>query len=245
MYSRKLTMAAPIGVDAWLLAAYRPVPRLVHHLASPRAWLTSVGADTATAELASAALWLAGAWLAIGSAAALTSALPGVIGRSGRAVARVFLPRALYRLAAGAAGMGVLLCPAVAGAASSTPAVSAGAHAGTATPTPAWPTDDTLPAPAWPNSSARPTTPRAAGPTTTPGADRAAPTGHRTGTVVVQPGDSLWRIAAARLPGHPSERRVAVAWPRWYAANRRVVGNDPDHIVAGQLLYAPIEEDPS
>ena len=32
---------------------------------------------------------------------------------------------------------------------------------------------------------------------------------------------------------------VAEAWPRWYALNREVVGDDPDHILPGQRLVVP------
>jgi nucleoid-associated protein YgaU len=69
------------------------------------------------------------------------------------------------------------------------------------------------------------------------------PTQHRdaTRTVVVQPGDSLWRIAAEHLPGHPTPKRIARAWPRWYAANRAVIGDDPNLIVPGQHLHTPPE----
>lgn len=56
---------------------------------------------------------------------------------------------------------------------------------------------------------------------------------------VVVPGDSLWRIAAARLrPAAPAadiERR----WHRWYAANRALIGPDPDLIIPGQALHPP------
>jgi hypothetical protein len=51
---------------------------------------------------------------------------------------------------------------------------------------------------------------------------RAAPMAAR----VVAPGDTLWGIAGAD-------------WPRWYAANRAVVGPDPDLIRPGQRLVPP------
>jgi len=65
---------------------------------------------------------------------------------------------------------------------------------------------------------------------------RPASTAH----VVVAPGDSLWSIAAARLDD-PRPARVAASWPRWYAANRAVIGSNPDHIVAGQVLDIPAQ----
>jgi nucleoid-associated protein YgaU len=58
-------------------------------------------------------------------------------------------------------------------------------------------------------------------------------------TVVVRPGDSLWRIAAAHLPPGAGAADVAAAWPAWYAANRATIGADPSLIRPGQVLTAP------
>jgi len=52
-------------------------------------------------------------------------------------------------------------------------------------------------------------------------------------------GDSLWAIAARHLGPHATRRQVAHEWPRWYAANRKVIGADPNLIRAGQVLTAP------
>lgn len=57
--------------------------------------------------------------------------------------------------------------------------------------------------------------------------------------VVVRAGDTLWDIAARALPGEPSPEAIAAAWPRWYAANRAVIGADPNVIHPGQHLRAP------
>lgn len=57
--------------------------------------------------------------------------------------------------------------------------------------------------------------------------------------LVVAAGDSLWTIAAAHLPASASTAAVDRAWRRWYAANRSVIGPDPDLIVPGQLLLPP------
>lgn len=59
--------------------------------------------------------------------------------------------------------------------------------------------------------------------------------------VTVEPGDSLWTIAAAHLPGGSPNAAIAAAWPRWYAANRAVIGDDPNLIHPGQVLSAPEE----
>ncbi|MBB6567207.1 LysM peptidoglycan-binding domain-containing protein [Kribbella sandramycini] len=59
------------------------------------------------------------------------------------------------------------------------------------------------------------------------------------GELVVRRGDSLWAIAARELGGGASYRAIAVRAGEWYAANRRVIGPDPDLILPGQVLQAP------
>lgn len=89
-------------------------------------------------------------------------------------------------------------------------------------------------APAAP-ASPSPTPPASAAPTP-PGAPSDA---GKSGDVLVRPGDSLWRIAASRLGGEATDARIAREWPRWWAANRHVVGDDPDLILPGQRLSPP------
>ena len=60
-----------------------------------------------------------------------------------------------------------------------------------------------------------------------------------TKTVTVQPGDSLWRIAARVLPRGTSAAVIERSWHRWYAANRTVIGPDPSLIQPGQHLTPP------
>ncbi len=59
------------------------------------------------------------------------------------------------------------------------------------------------------------------------------------GEVVVRRGDSLWSIAARQLGPLASDVDIAVHWPKWYAANRHVIGDDPGLIVPGQILQPP------
>jgi nucleoid-associated protein YgaU len=68
--------------------------------------------------------------------------------------------------------------------------------------------------------------------------------GRRPATVVVESGDCLWNIAARRL-ARPTAARIAVAWPRWWRANRARVGADPDLIRPGQRLRPPVFRSPS
>jgi hypothetical protein len=66
--------------------------------------------------------------------------------------------------------------------------------------------------------------------------DRAMP----DGAVVVRRGDTLWDIAARHLGPGATPAAIAREWPRWYAANRAVVGPDPGRILPGQRLVPPV-----
>ncbi|GAA3281889.1 LysM peptidoglycan-binding domain-containing protein [Paenarthrobacter aurescens] len=57
--------------------------------------------------------------------------------------------------------------------------------------------------------------------------------------VVVQDGDSLWSIAASRLGPFATDVDVALTWPKWYSANRAVIGSDPTALRPGQVLQPP------
>jgi len=59
--------------------------------------------------------------------------------------------------------------------------------------------------------------------------------------VTVRPGDTLWALAAARLPTGADDVRVDRAWHTWYSANRRVVGPDPNLLLPGQRLRVPVD----
>ncbi|MCK0111391.1 LysM peptidoglycan-binding domain-containing protein [Ornithinimicrobium sp. F0845] len=93
------------------------------------------------------------------------------------------------------------------------------------------------PAPRAPEPGWRPTTPPAS-------PDPSAITlvsrgGAQPDSVVVRAGDTLWDIAARHLGDDADAGAVAAAWPRWYAANRATIGDDPDHILPGTHLVPP------
>jgi nucleoid-associated protein YgaU len=56
---------------------------------------------------------------------------------------------------------------------------------------------------------------------------------------VVRRGDALWDVAARHLGPDASHGEIAREWPRWYAANRAVIGGDPDLIRPGEILTPP------
>jgi nucleoid-associated protein YgaU len=60
--------------------------------------------------------------------------------------------------------------------------------------------------------------------------------------VIVRPGDTLWAIARRSLRPGASEAEVAAASVEWFAANRAVIGNDPDLIFPAQRLHPPTKE---
>ena len=57
--------------------------------------------------------------------------------------------------------------------------------------------------------------------------------------VTVLAGDTLWDIVAAQLGPEASDVDIALEWPRWYAANRGLIGGSPDVLLPGQILQAP------
>ncbi|MFD6141983.1 hypothetical protein [Promicromonospora sp. NPDC060271] len=73
--------------------------------------------------------------------------------------------------------------------------------------------------------------------------------GQRTGAgreplVVVEPGDTLWAIAAGRLAAEqagtpPADAEIAAAVTRWHHANRQALGANPDLIRPGMVLREP------
>ncbi|MGD9957618.1 MAG: LysM peptidoglycan-binding domain-containing protein [Candidatus Nanopelagicales bacterium] len=76
--------------------------------------------------------------------------------------------------------------------------------------------------------------PQPAAPAASPASPGAAPA-----TYVVRPGDSLWAIAARHLGPSASDAAIAAEWPRWYRANRAVIGDDPGLIHVGTRLAVP------
>lgn len=59
---------------------------------------------------------------------------------------------------------------------------------------------------------------------------------------VVEPGDTLWSIAARAL-GTDDARRIARYWPKIHRRNRAILGSNPNLIYPGQKLRLPGEDD--
>jgi hypothetical protein len=110
-------------------------------------------------------------------------------------------------------------------------------------PDPVW---TALPEPGWMPSPPpeAPLLPAADAALVTSGAQRAngsLPRAARAGDdrVVVRRGDSLWSITARHLGPGASDAEVAAEWPRWWQANRSVIGPDPDLLLPGMRLRPP------
>lgn len=103
--------------DAGLVGALWPDLRALRaEVGDLERWTATAGVDAVAATVVSGALWLAAAWTAAGLIATLAGALPNGVGRLADRIGRMLLPAVVYRTVAGAAGLGVLLAPAAAGA---------------------------------------------------------------------------------------------------------------------------------
>lgn len=205
-------------------------------LEAPDRVVEARGADTAAQQMAGAGIWALCCWVALCSALLASSRLPGLLGSAAGAAARRTAPTFVRRALAGALGTGMIMSPA---AAFAEPAP---------TPSAAWPLSGApvsgapdlhpvpAPSPAWPTSSGQPDSEPEPGPAPEP---IHAPIGASATTVVVQPGDSLWSLAARALGPDAANADVAAAWPIWYRANSAVIGADPQMIRPGMALTAP------
>ena len=72
------------------------------------------------------------------------------------------------------------------------------------------------------------------------GTSSAESPGSHAGKVAVRRGDTLWSIAAHRLGPKATSADIDAEWHRWFAANRTVIGADPDAIEPGQILSPPV-----
>jgi nucleoid-associated protein YgaU len=184
----------------------------VQHLAD------TAGADAVVLRVAGLLAWAVWAWGALGLGLTACSALPGLAGALARALLHGVLPAGCRRAASLALGVGIgLNGTVVAGTVLAAPALAAVPV--TAPTAPDWPTVPaaTPAAPDWP-----------------------APAAARH---VVVRGDCLWRIAEADLASHagrPTDAEIAGAVRAWWSANAAVVGPDPDLLLPGQLLDAPV-----
>ena len=180
-------------------------------------------------------LGLAG-WLALSVVVATTCATgraAGVTWRAGERLVARWAPEVVRRTLVLAVGAGIGLSAATGATAAAPGDLDLGwaTTAATATATPVV------------TAGGSPATATAAAVATTVSTDMSAPTPAeptaRPDTVVVAPGDTLWRIAQRALPPDAGAADIASTWPAWYATNAALIGDDPDLLQPGQVLHAP------
>jgi nucleoid-associated protein YgaU len=246
------TALAAIGaLDLAALCRFTPSPdELGRGLAAPHAWLDRVGADAAVGSAAGALLWLMALWLMLGLLVTLAATLGGRPQGALAHLSRRITPALVRRLVIASTGASLVLIPAAAVAAPTGALASFGvtSQAGSAPAIPAHSAIQVSPAAAFgvrmPGTGSRPTSLASPVPTlpdeTTPGPPLDPE--PATGTVLVKPGDSLWRITEDQLGPSASDQQVAIGWPYWYRANRQVIGRDPNLLRPGERLTVPIRE---
>ena len=183
--------------------------------------------------VSAAAVSIGCSWLLATWTAATLALLPGALGSGAARAAARLAPAVLRRSLTLTLTIGAL-----APAAHASPAASVAAHATSATGregAPSWLAEapPELPDPALRSPHAPPAPPRA-----TAGSASATPPAPADATHVVRAGDTLWGLAQARLGPTATDSRVAVEWPRWFAANRHLL-DDPDQLRPGQVLHCP------
>lgn len=179
----------------------------------PRA-LAATGPDADIVACCAWAAWIAAGYLCLAVAASAVGAL-----RSQRWLSRVAPPvvRHLVESAISVGLVATLVGPAVANAAPLRDPVQVTSPEQPAAPALDWPGLSFL-APSPPDPP---------------------PSERHAAAVRVRPGDTLWSIAAHSLGATASPDQVAASWPRWYAANRQLIGPDPSLIHPGEHLVPP------
>jgi hypothetical protein len=224
--------------SAGLLAGCSAYVVAVPHWAPPvpveswDAWLSWLRGDPqrAIALLAGFAAWLTAAWLLVVTTLSLVAtSTHGVAMVAGRLV-EFLTPKAARGLLEALLGAALAVGPAGAAlaAAPAPHAVAVGASQLAPVPPP-------LVAPPDPPPLLDLDRPDTGGrsPVITP-APSAVDKIHR-----VRAGDTLWGLAAARLPAGSSPSTITRAWQAWYAGNRALIGADPAFLAVGELLVVP------
>jgi nucleoid-associated protein YgaU len=177
-------------------------------------------------------------WVGLGAALSALSSLPGALGQACTLLAARIAPAAVRKVVAFILGTALTaaLVPGTAAArtrheapragvvASAQYAVGALGSVADVAPNPSFSLvrdTDPAPTPSWSPEG--------------PPSERS----DRVLDVVVRRGDSLWSIAARHLGPSASTAQIDAEWHRWFAANRSVIGSDPDAITPGQVLFCP------
>ena len=229
-----LALGLMLAVLAYLLAslAAHDAPAVLQGIGSGNSLAESV--VVVAAELIGAVV---AAWLSLGVFATVAAYLLGL------RIRVPLLPKTVRHLVAGMLGVSVALgaaVPANATSPSATPSVVATQTTGALDP--GW--VDTSEASAPSGQTPKPTVPNKPAVTSTPSAPSrpAPPSRPAADVVVVRSGDTLWDIAEQSLGSgtvRPATSDVAREWPKWFRANQRTIGPNPDVIIPGMKLSPP------
>ncbi|NDL58582.1 LysM peptidoglycan-binding domain-containing protein [Phytoactinopolyspora mesophila] len=192
---------------------------------------------------AALAAWALSGWILLTMILSAVAAVPGQLGRASNWCADRVVPPSARRLAHVALGLAAVAAPlgaAVPAAAMTSPTQ----FAATAESPPARCASDGFRTGPIPGIGRPPVTPPShrqapsAEPESEPAAEPPATTGLHD-PVVVEPGATLWSIAADHLGPDATPAEIAREWPRWFIANHEQIGTDPDVIQPGLRLSPP------
>jgi len=224
-----------------------------------------VGFDHLLVGVVGLAAWASLGWFCVIAGLQFASAAPGAVGHGCEVVCERLSPAILRRFVEAVVGISILAGPLTAGSALAVPTVKV--PAASATPTPSasgaghWMSE--LDRPTSPPTAAsgvqlpvlldRPANPYVApAPRATAVVTPTGPAALIAGSphrdldradagrgYIVHRGDALWDIAARHLGPSATAADIAREWPRWYEANRAVIGTNPSLIRPGELLVPP------
>jgi resuscitation-promoting factor RpfA len=249
--TRTLTALAPLVAAALVIGVllWATPSDLRSHPLSAAASIGDVGPAAAVTIVVALLAWATACRVVLGSALLLLArCLPGLAGRACRRVGRTLTPRiirgsieALVGVALVTTGAGVpaaLATPPPADVATTAPVPAPSV----APPPPALTLRLDRPAVGDRGASAALDRPRGGAVELDRRRRRTEPRHDSRGVaaaVTVRTGDTLWDIARRHLPAGADAAAIADAWPRWYAANRHVIGPDADLLRPGQRLVPP------
>lgn len=193
----------------------------------------------ALVALAAASAAICAAWLTLAAALHCLARLPGHLGSVAGRVAAAVTPALVSRL--------LMITVSTAGAAVTVPTTAAATVATVraadapgpdfGAPPPKVMTQEVAPSPGW-----TPTAPRPARQPTLEVLGSRGGSGEDP-SYVVRRGECLWDIVGRHLGDRATPAAIAEAIPSWHAANRDVLGPDPDLIHPGVTLTPPPEHD--
>lgn len=250
--SRTLVALMGLGVAMSLLAWAAGFPPSV--LATLR---SRPDFDALLVAVTSLAAWACLIWFTGVIVLEIGAAIPGRAGRACSRAVRRCAPAVMRHLARWVVGTAMVATPLLAApamAASGGPSLDRPVAAAAAAPSPGAPSTTARSEPSDESDPARSDLYRPLAPYLPPPPPPAAKTSDDRGvplltgsphrdladdTYVVRRGDALWDIAARHLGPAASAAQIAREWPRWYEANRAVIGDNPNVIRPGEVLRAP------